>query len=338
MNNAAIKGRVEYHPIESAALRGNRLADPTIRQLAVYLPPSYDDDPTRRYPTLLLLSSHGNTGAAMLNWRAYDESVDAQVDRLITSGACAPFILIMPDTWTRLGGALHINSPAVGDYGDYLLQEIVPFVESQYRTRPDQRGVLGRSSGGYGALYHAMMTPAYFQAAADHSGDAYFEFMAMPELAKLHRQLSKFGGLDGLMAATLERGSKDQAFFDCIAILTFAATFAPNPQAPYGFDVPIDLETGALREDVWERCKRFDPLKLVSDPDHTAALRSMKLLYLDCGSFDEYNLQVGARLLSRELTRLHVPHTYEEYPGGHRGTQYRYGSSIPRLIQSLTSP
>ena len=48
----------------------------------------------------------------------------------------------------------------------------------------------------------------------------------------------RFGGLDGFFAATQQLGSKDQAFYDSVSILTFAATFAPNPDAPYGFDLP----------------------------------------------------------------------------------------------------
>jgi enterochelin esterase family protein len=339
MPEQGITGRVETVAFESQALRGNRLGDPHLRPLSVYLPPGYDDDPTRRYPALLMLSSHGNTGASLLNWRPWDESLNQQCDRLIASGACAPFVMIIPDTWTRLGGSLHLNTPALGNYGDYLLTEIIPYTDAHYRTIPDgaQRGVLGRSSGGYGALYHAMMNPGLFGAVADHSGDAYFEFMALPDIARLHRNLMRFGGLDGLFTAAGQPGAKDQTFFDCVSILTFAATFAPNPDAPHGFDLPIDIETGSLREDVWERCKAFDPLRLAADPDHAAALGRLKELFIDCGQYDEYNLQVGARLLSKTLTRMGVPHTYEEFPGGHRGTHYRYDVSIPRLVRALTN-
>ena len=331
------KGRVETVSFESQALRGNRLEDPHVRPLSVYLPAGYDDDLARHYPCILMLSSHGNTGASMLNWRGWDESLDQQLDRLIDSGAMPPIIMIIPDTWTRLGGALHLNTPALGNYGDYLLNEIVLYVDAHYRTLEGgaHRGVMGRSSGGYAALYHAMMNPGMFAAVADHSGDAYFEFMALPDIARLHRNLMRFGGLDGFFAATKQLGSKDQAFYDSVSILTFAATFAPNEEALYGFDLPIDMETGALREDVWERCKRFDPLNLASDPDHAAALRGLNELFIDCGMYDEYNLQVGARLLSRTLIRVNVPHTYEEYPGGHRGTHYRYEVSLPRLAKAL---
>jgi len=331
-------GRIDQTIIESRALQGNRLGDPYARKLFVYLPPGYDDDSTRRFPAILMLSSHGNTGQSMLNWRAWDESLDQQLDRLITSGAVPPHIMIIPDTWTRLGGASHLNTPAIGNYADYLLDEIIPYVDARYRTMADgaHRAIMGRSSGGYAAIYHAMTRPGLFAAVADHSGDSYFEYMAIPEIARLHTNLNRFGGLDGFMEDTKLNTPKNQAFYEMVSILTFAATFAPNPDAPHGFDLPIDLETGAIREDVWQRCLQFDPVRMVMNPSYADTLRNVKELFIDCGQFDEYNLQVGARLLSRALQRMDVPHTYEEYPGGHRGTHYRYDVSLPRLLRAIS--
>src|SRR3954447_10477448 len=177
------KGRIDITVFESLALRGNRLDDPYTRNLYVYLPAGYDDDPAQRYPVLLMLSSHGNTAQSMLNWRAWGASLDQQLDRLIASNVCPPPIMIIPDTWNRLGGPLHLNS-AIGNYADYLLDEIIPFVDTTYRTMANgtdgkHRGVIGRSSGGYGAIYHAMTRPGMFNAVADHSGDSYFEYMAI---------------------------------------------------------------------------------------------------------------------------------------------------------------
>ncbi len=321
---------------ESRALKGNALGDPHVRTLPVYLPPGYNNDPARRYPVILMLSSHGNTGLSLLNWRPWDESLPQQLDRLIASEACPPFIMAIPDTWTRLGGSPHINSPAIGNYGDYLLDEVIPYVDAHYRTLAAgaHRAIMGRSSGGYGALYHVMTRPGMFAAAADHSGDAYFEFSYLPQIAALTTNLARLGGLDAYMAETLKNGSKNQAFFEVASALTFAATFAPNPDSPYGFDLPIDAKTGALRQDVWARCLPNDPLHMVTQ--YADALRQLKELFIDCGTYDEYNLQVGARLLSRQLKSLDVPHTYEEFPGGHRGTHYRYEVSLPRLLAVLS--
>lgn len=328
-----IEGRIDHFRIESQALRSNRLGDPHIRDVYVYLPPGYDADPARRYPAILMLASHGNTAQGLLSWRPWGESLEQQTERLIASGACPPVMLVMPDTWTRLGGPLHVNSPAVGNYADLLLNEVIPQTKTRYRTA--RWGVMGHSSGGYGALYHAMTQPGLFAAVADHSGDAYFEYMALPGIAALHRNLARFGGLDGLMAEAGRQTAKDQAFWEAVSIVLWSATFAPNPAAPHGFDLPIDPETGALREEVWARCLPFDPVRMLRRPECIAALHGMREIYIDCGAYDEYNLQVGARLISKALREAGVAHTYEEYPGGHRGVSARYDVSIPHLARAL---
>jgi enterochelin esterase family protein len=90
-------------------------------------------------------------------------------------------------------------------------------------------------------------------------------------------------------------------------ILGMAAAYSPNPATPpFGVDLPCDLESGAFREDVWRRWLEHDPLVLLET--HADALRSLRLLYLDCGTRDEFNLQHGARLFTRRLRELGVPH------------------------------
>jgi enterochelin esterase-like enzyme len=56
---------------------------------------------------------------------------------------------------------------------------------------------------------------------------------------------------------------------------------------------------------------------------------------VDVGAYDEYQLQVGARVLHRKLEALGIPHVYEEYPDGHRHTDYRYANSLERLSKAL---
>jgi enterochelin esterase family protein len=330
-------GRIAIHQIDSQALRGNRLADPHLRALHIYLPPGYDDAPARDYPLVLMLASHGNSGPSLLNWRGWEESVNQQADRLINTGVCPPFIMALPDTWTCLGGTLHLNCPAFGHTADHLFDEVIPFVEANYRARPGgaHRAIIGRSSGGYGALYHAMTRPGMFAAAACHSGDAYFLYSTLPEIAKLSRHLESFGGLAGLLAEAKMPRAKSSSFFEAAVLLAQCANCAPNIDEPHGFDLPIDLPTGALREDVWARLLAYDPIHLVRQPAHAAALAGLKELFIDCGRQDEYNLHVGARLLSASLRAAGVPHTAEEYAGGHRGTQHRYDVSLPRLVGAL---
>ncbi len=329
--------RIEQPVLESQVLRGNPLDDPVARRVTVYLPPGYDDSPDQRYPSLYLLSSHGNTGPGLLNWQPWDVSVPQQIDALIDAGRLGPVIVVLPDMWTRFGSSQYVNSAGMGRYEDYLINEIVPFVDAHYRTLPsrDHRGVLGRSSGGFGAITQALHHPEVFGAFACHSGDLYWEFTCIPGLAKMAQQLERYGGLDAFIRDIPTIRPKNSTFWELIMTVCWSAAFGSNPSAPHGFDLPIDPETGALNEDVWARWLAHDPLRKVDDPAYAAALREMRLAFIDVGAYDEYQLQVGARLLHRKLDALGIAHIYDEYPDGHRGTHYRYDTSLPLLYEAL---
>ncbi len=330
-------GRVEQPVLTSQVLQGNPLGDSHVRTVPVYLPPGYDENPQRRYPVVVVLTGYGSSGPLLLNLRPWDESLPQQLDRLINSGAMPPIIVVMPDCWTRFGGSQYLNSSATGRYEDYLIQEVVPFVDAHYRTLPEaaHRGIMGKSSGGYGALVQAMHHPEVFGAAACHSGDMYFEFCYLGDIAKLHANLASYGGWDKLRDTLETIRPKNTKFYQTVGTLAYSMAYAPNPDAPEGFDMPIDMETGALDEATWARWLAHDPVRKIDRPEYADALRRLKLLYLDCGEQDEFSLQVGARLFVRKLEALRIACHYEEFPDGHFNIHYRYDVSLPMISQAL---
>src|SRR6195256_4353070 len=106
----------------------------------------------------------------------------------------APAIIVFPDCFTALGGNQYINSSAIGDYADYLTREIIPFVDREFRTLPsrEHRGCFGKSSGGYGSIMHAMKYAEYWGAVADHSRDAYFDFVYLHDWPNTLNELEKY--------------------------------------------------------------------------------------------------------------------------------------------------
>jgi hypothetical protein len=168
---------------DSKILRGNPLGDPHVRKLAVWLPPQYDEGGTRgrgqRFPALYDLVGFMGSGLAHVGWKNFSENVAERAARLIHEKKMGPAIIVFPDCFTALGGNQYVNSSAIGDYADYLTREIVPFVDREFRTLAsrDHRGCFGKSSGGYGSIIHGMRYPKTWGAIADHSGDAYFEFV-----------------------------------------------------------------------------------------------------------------------------------------------------------------
>src|SRR5882762_5266549 len=191
----------------SKILKDNPLRDPHVRKLGVWLPPQYDDGSKRRFPALYDLVGFTGSGLAHTNWSPFGDNVPERAARLIREQKMGPAIIVFPDCFTALGGNQYVNSSAIGDYADYLTREIIPFVDGQFRTRAGRghRGCFGKSSGGYGSIIHGMKYAKYWGAIADHSGDAYFEFVywhdwpnTLNELAKHRLPKRKAGAYDAL--------------------------------------------------------------------------------------------------------------------------------------------
>lgn len=332
-----LAGNVEIPWLKSRVLEGNLPGDATERALPVYLPPGYADS-TERYPVIYVLAGHGGSGPLELNSPGWGESFPERLDRLIVAGTVPPVIAVLPDCWTIFGGAQYLNSSALGQYEDYLIDELVPYVDKTYRTLADRahRGVTGKSSGGYGAMVQAMRHPEVFGAFASHSGDIYFEFGLMPDLAKFHANLLQLGGVEAFIDKIATFKPKDHnPFFSVLGVLCYGAAYAPNPAAPRGFDMPVDMATGALDDAVWERWLAWDPVRMIDRPDYIAAYRSMRYIYLDCGLWDDLNFAPGTRVMSKKLNALGIAHDAEFFPDGHIGVAYRYDVSLPRLVTAL---
>jgi hypothetical protein len=67
-------------------------------------------------------------------------------------------------------------------------------------------------------------------------------------------------------------------------------------------------------------------------------LRALRLLYVECGSRDQYKLHHGTRILRSRLERLRIPHEYQEFDDDHTGVNYRYVESLRRLSTALQAP
>ncbi len=328
------QGTVVFETVTSDALRDNPLGDPFVRRVPVYLPPGYESG-SMRYPTTYVLTGFTGRGTMLLNDAAWDENIAERMDRLIAEGKVRPMILVMPDCFTRIGGSQYINSPAVGRYEDHVVQELVPLVDRKYRTMAgrDHRAVVGKSSGGYGSVILAMRHPDVFGLMASHSGDMYFELCYKPDMLGALKALPKLGGLDKFWNSVSTIRPRDRNFHDAINIIAMAACYSPNPNAPHGFDLPFDQETGELREDVWKRWLEWDPAYLVDK--HLDALRSLRLIYLDAGLRDEYNLQYGARIFCSRLKERGIPYVHQEFDDGHMNIPYRYDNSFAAISQAI---
>jgi enterochelin esterase-like enzyme len=331
-DHAAVPGQIHRFRIDSKALKGNLLSDPSERIVDVYVPAKHDG---RGLPLLVDIVGFTAGGPAHTNWKNFGENLPERLDRLIASGAMPPVVVALPDCFTKLGGNQYINSSAMGRWDDFLLSECVPFVEKQFGCGgAGKRGLFGKSSGGYGSIAHAMLHPDFWSAAACHSGDMAFELCYLPEFPRLLRALAKHNGsiekwVDAFYSAPK---TKDGDIHDLMT-LAMCATYDPDPAAPYGLRLPVTMDTCEIIPDRWANFLKWDPCLMAEK--HAAGMKQMKALYIDCGDADQYNLVYGARRLHRSLERLGVAHTYEEFPDNHSSVDYRMDISLPVLAKAL---
>src|SRR5215468_10966160 len=334
-NRTVPTGEVRRFTIESKALKGNLLGDPTTRELRVYVPAGYDA--SRRYSLLVDLVGFTGSGQVHTNWRPFTENVPERLDRLIGEDGMPPVVVAFPDCFSRLGGNQYINSAAIGRYEDYIVDEVVPLVERELSCGGlGRRGVFGKSSGGYGAIVHGMRRPDVWAAFACHSGDAAFEISYMEDMPKALNELAKYGrSIEKFMTHFEQTKKPTETETLVINALAMAATYDPDPTQFLGIRLPVDLETCELIPERWANWLAHDPARIVDS--HAANLRRLKGIYVDCGDVDQFHLHYGARRIHRALDRLGIAHRYEEFPDNHSDIDYRMDVSLSFLEKALSS-
>ncbi len=328
-------GTLHRMTVTSDILAQNRLGDPTTREIVVYTPHDHDG---ADLALLVDLTGFTSGGPAHVNWKNFGENVPERLDRLIHDGALPPVAVAFPDCFTRLGGNQYIDSAAMGPWATWLTTDMLATVEGRFGCGgPGKRAVFGKSSGGYGSLVHAMLHADTWSAAACLSGDMAFELCYLPEMPSALRAIARKGSIEAFVT-DFEKGPKypGGAFHD---LMTFAmaATYDPDPspESFCGIHLPVDLETCELIEDRWANWLSWDPVQMAGD--HVSALKSLKGLWIECGTVDQYNLLYGARRMTGKLQEAKVPHTYEEFDDNHSSIDYRLDISLPFLANALLS-
>ena len=338
------KGTIVFEKFDSGILKGNPLGDPSERTFPVYLPPSYEESDDR-YPVVFMLIGFTGHGLMLMNHSFMNENIEQRLDRLIDEGTMKEMIVVMPDCITKYGGSQYINSTATGNYEDYIIKELVPYIDNKYRTTADakSRAVIGKSSGGYGATVLSFRNPDVFSMMCSTAGDMYFEYCYMPAFPLFVPGIEKKYGVgdEGVVKFIKEeltyRQPKPKSFHDILNTIGMASCYSPNPDGfdtkGYNFDLPVDTTTGEIKWDVFARWKEHDPVNMAEPLSDN--VKKLKLIYLDAGKSDEFALNVGARILGDRLSKLGISYVHEEFEGGHFSVQYRNDRSFEIISEYL---
>jgi len=256
----------------------------------------------------------------------------------VAAGALPPFVAVFPDGATRLGGTQWTDASAVGRYQTYVAEAVVAEVEARFGTLPARkaRAVVGKSSGGYGALRMGRDRPDVFAHVACHSGDACFEYCYMLDLPKAASALIGAPSPAAWLEAALARARETKLRGEDLAVLNvlaMAAHYSPDPRAPLGLALPFELPSGRIRADVWARWQAEDPVRFV--PASLDAYRRLTTVFLDCGTRDEFHLRWGARQVAESLRAGGVEPVHQEFEDGHMGINYRYDASLAVIVPRL---
>jgi len=317
--------KIDILEFESYVLKDNPLNDPHKRKIGLI----YSDQFEGR-PIIIYLSGYFSSSLTQLNYQPLGEDMRSRLERLKREGKINDVIVVLPDMFTKLGGNQYINSTAVGMYEDFLIKELIPFLKEKFKS--DLVGIFGHSSGGYGALVLGMKYPNVIKAIADHAGDAYFEYVYLPTFPRAIEQLRKFGSVKEWIDSYWRKENKHHKDdLNTLNVIGMSAFYSPKGEE---IELPFDIETGEIMYDVWKRWLEKDPVRLVDS--YKDNLSQLKLIFIDVGKRDEYNIQYGSRILHKKLEKYGIKHYYEEFNDGHNGISYRYDISLSLIEKSLS--
>ncbi|MFH0883258.1 MAG: alpha/beta fold hydrolase [bacterium] len=302
-SNDNTSGPSEYTPSASQLLNETFMSISLgeEREIQVYLPAGYDDAEMANmtYPLIIFLHGANSTPSS------YSGLGKAILDNLISDSTIHSAIIAFPNS---RGGVepfrnpFYTNSTVNGDYEDYIINDVIDYMDANYRTTgtPAERAIMGHSMGGYGAMKLALKHQDMFAAVATHSGP--FDFAQFPGL--IPYLLAENGGSGPFLAV-------DSSF--TLLSWSMACAFSPNPDAtPYPADFPVDND-GNIIESIFARWEAHNPALIAVE----MAPYDNMAIYFDCGTMDELGVYPTDVAFDDTLTAHGIEHTFVSYVGTH---------------------
>src|SRR6516165_7481612 len=155
---------LEHIKVHGKFLEGNLEGDSPDRDVAVYLPPNYARNRHRRYPVVYFLHGYTDSSAEWYGPTKHWINLPTVLNRALAEPGNRDMIFVTPNAFTRYRGSFYSNSVTTGNWEDFIVDELVPYIDARYRTIPDvaSRGLAGHSMGGYGAIRIGMRHPETF--------------------------------------------------------------------------------------------------------------------------------------------------------------------------------
>jgi hypothetical protein len=300
------KSQVIARELRSVNLAHNKAGTDPVRKMLIYLPAGYDESSSKRYPVIYFLPNPFEE-----SYRFDFDKRDAQAlfDSAIANGVIRRFILVAVDMNTPLGSSWYVNSPVTGNWEDFMIQEVVPYVDANFKTisNRDSRGIAGIFIGGYGAIRFGMRHPDVFGSVyAMHpvgTGTGVRLSMAIPNWSILAN------------AKSLEDVKRD---FATQIFTTMFQAHVPDPDKPPLFiDLPAHQQGDQLVIDarLMERFRNNFYLETMI-PQYADNLKSLRGFKFDWSRNDaNFDHVYANQAFTRKLNEFGIAHEAEEYNG-----------------------
>lgn len=325
--------------IQAPSLRDNQIGESDKRALRVYLPPSYFTTDAR-YPVIYYLP--GFTDTAMLG-----VSLPNDADALMRQGAIQEMIIVVANGVNRLGGSFYVNSPAIGRWEDFIVSDVVTYVDAHYRTQPhaSARAISGHSMGGFGAINIGMRHPDVFSVVYSLSPGLFDpDGLAESQMFSSERAISRFIDYSQrLEALPVEKAERAMLSAPDAFTLAYGLAFAPNvgKHPPY-VDYPYSRSGDNLVRDAaiwqtWDAGFGGIPAEIQQYRENLLRLNG---LAIDYGSNDAYAwIPKGCAYFGEQLSAASIPHELRMHKGDHEsrlGERIR-DSMLPFISERLAA-
>jgi S-formylglutathione hydrolase len=321
---------IERVVVHGKALEGNLEGDSPDRNVTVYLPPSYAADSARQFPVFYFLNDYaGHSDGAI-------DGIKDFADKLAAAQGFSEPIVVAPDAYTLHKGSMYSNSATTGDWERFIAEDLVAYIDGHYRTLAQRisRGLAGHSMGGYGALRIAMKRPDVFSSIYIMSACCLAPATPDAMLPSPSQRAFPAGAESIKTREQAEQSARASEPGPSIA-LAAAAAWSPNPNNPPLFlDLPV--RDGRPRPDIVAKWAANAPISMLEQ--YASNLNKLYALAIDIGTKDGF--LAANRQLHAEMTRLRIPHSYEEYDGDHtnRMAERVERNLLPFFSKVLASP
>ena len=338
--NVDATGTIVSEVIHSTALEGNLLGDPADRTVNIYLPKSYYTHPNKKFPVIYFLHGTPAWGNMLMAPEPFEifrqmanlaapvdfpeEGFLEWVNNLVENEGMKEAIIVMPDAQTFFGPSLFLNSPVLGNHEDYIVNDLVSYIDNNYRTIShfNWRAITGHCAGAYGALNIAMKHPKVFRYVGALS-PSHFPEPTLTVIANIIPVEDEIWAEMGAPIGPLPYNPYAPFKFANNAAYALSQAWLPNPEnPPYFCDLPFSYVDGQPVINP-ELMAKWDSQNLIAlAQNNRIGLKQLKTIYFDCGIYDDLAMYEPNVILDNVLSQINVKHQFETYEGTHISNLY----------------